>query len=609
MTTQPMLPDTELKPPSPVKPPMDPDWPWAPAPSPLPDVPKHQVVGNDDWMTIDARLEPSTVFHDEPTYIDGPLGPARYVEEDVQQHRWNQWELREHQTLEAPAPQVAPPTPGFEIEGGVGGTAAYLEDLSAVVDRLDRAAPCVQQIDRQFNAVLWAFGDWARRISRSLQDSITPWTAPPLYAGAMQIVTEVELAGTCAKNAAWDGGTKAVVTKRDLNELARSVEGARTLYQESDSLADSLLEASSFLARLQTDTLNFVSGPFQLGSVIAMGGTVVTAGGAVALDWGAGKAGLDLGAADALSPVHEFLIADLAHSLSQLHPLPMRPGGSRDSDVEQVSYDLTTVAQALNGDYIREGTAELVTTPSTLHPVHNAQDAVGGVESLYRLDELDPGSVGVQKNTLPSGETTWVVMVPGTQGGVTEDHGFDWFSNVLLMAGKPNPATQTVQHAMRQSGIKPDEKVMMVGHSQGGMSSIDISNSQEFNVTHVVTVGTPTALQASNHSTKYLAVEAEKDLVPPLDGSKNSDRSNRITVRADGDRLETPAGLEDDNPHAIENYRELLKEVGRTGNPSTETYFQSVQDEIFEKPVPTSQGQYRSVPELLTFQGKATAVD
>lgn len=327
-------------------------------------------------------------------------------------------------------------------------------------------------------------------------------------------------------------------------------------------------------------------------------------------------------ASGATSPVREDVVEDLAFSLAHPFSMPWQPSPAPGEDVPAVSGAITDFFRSEGEREPRAGIAVSVPTPATLPVVRNVRDAAAGIKNLYRRDDLEPGSIGIQKNTLADGETTWVVMAPGTQGGLKENHQFDWLSNFSLMTNEDSPPTQAVRDAMRQAGIESGEKVTMFGHSQGGLAVIDISNSKEFNVTHVLTMGTPTALQPSNPATKYLAVEAQGDAVPALDASRNSDRSNQTTVRADRKRMDNAKALEDFNPHSIENYCGLLEEVERVDNPSTTEFFTSLQEDIFEKPIPTSQGQYRATPELMTFrstpeiaalrgkaQGDATVVD
>ncbi len=84
---------------------------------------------------------------------------------------------------------------------------------------------------------------------------------------------------------------------------------------------------------------------------------------------------------------------------------------------------------------------------------------------------------------------------------------------------------------------------MLVGHSEGGMVAVttarDASASGEFDVTHVVTAGSPVGRTAAAlpGRIKLLALENSRDVVPHLDGVANPDRPNVTTAsspRGDG---------------------------------------------------------------------------
>jgi hypothetical protein len=84
---------------------------------------------------------------------------------------------------------------------------------------------------------------------------------------------------------------------------------------------------------------------------------------------------------------------------------------------------------------------------------------------------------------------------------------------------------------------------MLVGHSQGGLVAVttarDAVASGEFDVTHVVTAGSPVGRTAGSlpGRVRLLALENARDVVPHLDGLANPDRANVTTAsseRGDG---------------------------------------------------------------------------
>jgi pimeloyl-ACP methyl ester carboxylesterase len=126
---------------------------------------------------------------------------------------------------------------------------------------------------------------------------------------------------------------------------------------------------------------------------------------------------------------------------------------------------------------------------------------------------------------------------------------------------------------MRAAGVRRTDRVMLVGHSEGGMVAVttatSCARSGRFRVSHVVTAGAPIGLAAARlpGSVQLLAIENRNDVVPHLDGRTNPDRVNVTTVtvhRGDG-------AIIDD--HDIEkSYQPGAADVDASGNPSVRTF-------------------------------------
>jgi hypothetical protein len=138
--------------------------------------------------------------------------------------------------------------------------------------------------------------------------------------------------------------------------------------------------------------------------------------------------------------------------------------------------------------------------------------------------------------------TSYVVHLYGTkdwQVGGDRTHLNDLATNLDAMAGTPTSRTEGVAQALRAAGARPGEPVMLVGHSQGGLigarAAQQWSETGEFSVTHVVSVGAPVSTITVPDSVQLLSLENRKDVVPMLDGQGTPDRPNVTTVRFDDD--------------------------------------------------------------------------
>jgi hypothetical protein len=163
------------------------------------------------------------------------------------------------------------------------------------------------------------------------------------------------------------------------------------------------------------------------------------------------------------------------------------------------------------------------------------------VNDLSSLDHPENnGTIEIQTIRSADGSVRHVVYLPGTddltttpwsQDGDVRDLG----TNLLLVAGHENAYQQGILEAMQQAGIRPDDPVALVGHSQGGMEAAAIlAHGSAYHVTTVVTAGSPTAyVDGFPPGTHVLSLENHGDVVPLLDGADNPDSAEQVTVRFD----------------------------------------------------------------------------
>ncbi len=149
-----------------------------------------------------------------------------------------------------------------------------------------------------------------------------------------------------------------------------------------------------------------------------------------------------------------------------------------------------------------------------------------------------PGQVRIDRVAGADGTVAWVVHVPGTQQWDGDGTGtpMDMAANVGLVAGSGTAVAAGVAAAMTRAGVRPGQPVAVVGHSQGGMTALDLAADPSIRraatITHVVTAGSPLAGRTPPAGVQVLALEHPGDLVPRLDGRSHPDRTDRVTVRA-----------------------------------------------------------------------------
>ena len=173
----------------------------------------------------------------------------------------------------------------------------------------------------------------------------------------------------------------------------------------------------------------------------------------------------------------------------------------------------------------------------------NIGDLVAGLD--YRNNLVhggQPDQIDVRVITRPDGTRSFVVDLPGTKDwnlppGLNPQLN-DLGTNVHVLGGDVTTRERAIADALHRAGASSTDPVMLVGHSQGGMvaaqAAVDRGSATfDFNVTHVVTAGSPIGRIDVPDDVQVLSLENKHDIVPHLDASDNPDRPNWTTVTFD----------------------------------------------------------------------------
>lgn len=150
----------------------------------------------------------------------------------------------------------------------------------------------------------------------------------------------------------------------------------------------------------------------------------------------------------------------------------------------------------------------------------------------------------------------YVVYIPGTQswGAKPGSNPFDLTSNLSAISKTGSAGSErAVALAMKQAGIGPNDKVLLVGHSQGGMVAANIST--RFAGSQVLTFGAPLGQLADKLTAPTLSVEHNRDPVPKLDSRPNPLATNWVTVRQEIE------GLDPVTQHEMAGYQTTAKAI------------------------------------------------
>jgi hypothetical protein len=461
------------------------------------------------------------------------------------------------------APSGSPPDgpggvgPRIEVRGGAGGTVAQIADLHAAATALDRAAGALEACADQATTLGALIGEaavWSPHTAGAARAAVallgSPWRGLRARAQRTRTVAE-HLRATASLYETTDVDVAALIRQHVVVPAAATVGAAGPLVWAAGALLALATGAQVLGDVVVARLLRWSPGP--------AGALIRAAGDGAALD-DAGPRGALARTVGGPGLLPTSLGWPTARSVEPLVPVvgAFLLGATNHPAAGPPSSTVPHAASVLLGGsrtatlLLGTPTSGLVVTPvvrarkprQVATPPSGIGDVMDRVDAMYARPDgsgAAPGSVGIERLEHADGSVSWLVAIPGTEvwSPVAGSNPLDLTSDLTAVAGSPDDATAVATKAMLLAGIRPDEPVMLAGHSLGGLVAMNVAQDpaiqDRFTIAAVVTAGSPVALAdgALPVGAQALHLEHLQDDVPALDGAMNPDDPQRTTVVAD----------------------------------------------------------------------------
>jgi hypothetical protein len=182
------------------------------------------------------------------------------------------------------------------------------------------------------------------------------------------------------------------------------------------------------------------------------------------------------------------------------------------------------------------------------------------LDRLWQVSSKGEPTVGIDFFQTAD-QRTAIVYIPGTQtlGLGDGSNPLDLQSNIVAMQGNGLAASErAVLEAMKQAGIKPNDEVLFVGHSQGGMVAGNLAmHPAGYIAAGLVTIGAPIA-QLKLTKLPVMAIEHVNDPIPNVSGKVNPLTKNWVTIQRTSLASESDAPM---HSHSLNSYKNTTEKV------------------------------------------------
>ncbi|MFT4246320.1 MAG: hypothetical protein QM571_07435 [Micrococcaceae bacterium] len=186
----------------------------------------------------------------------------------------------------------------------------------------------------------------------------------------------------------------------------------------------------------------------------------------------------------------------------------------------------------------------------------------------------------IQKLTTESGSYRWIIYIPGVQHfklNAYHPNVHNIPNSVReFLAKNETGHRETIKQAIKAAGIGIGDEVLLVGHSLGGMSAINLLSDDDFmqryKTVGLITFGSPNKHKKLPETTRVpiLRIENAKDPIPKFSNLKNEQTrkiQDRVII------LYPPCSAKDNNkqtsfiePHDLKTYIKSVKKLDEDKN-------------------------------------------